>query len=87
VPQHESHSMMTKGKNRKAASGTWQLERLTIRAAENGGFIVERSRRREPAPRTGRDAPMPLSGDYESKDFAFRTRKELETFLRDELPA
>ena len=73
-PSHESASEMTKEMQKPR---TMQVESVTIRPAENGGFIATCSKR-----------PMkesPGMGMYESKDYAFTSLPDVQAFVAREL--
>mgnify|MGYP001609867516 CR=1 FL=1 len=76
-PEHESASEMTKEMNKPRAM---KVESVTIRPAENGGFIATCSKR----PKNKADGEMPM-GMYESKDYAFTSLPDVQAFVAREL--
>lgn len=68
-----------------SASGGWKTDRVGIRSAENGGFIVDCSKTRKSAPAAGRDVGP--SNDYQNKDYAFSSLAEVLSFLQTEFGA
>lgn len=65
LPDQESASKMTEAPAPARQAG-WKLESVTVRATENGGFIVTCSHRRErPSEKSS------YEDTYQSKDYAF----------------
>lgn len=84
---HESASKMeeeTRDDESATPAKGWTLESVTIRVAENGGFIATCSRRRE-LPSKERGLNSGPATDYQSKDYAFSDKSELYAFLDQEL--
>jgi hypothetical protein len=82
APDHESASRMTEEETPDEASDPgMKLDRLTVRPAENGGFIVDCSKSPIKPPKKG---AMSMGG-YSSKDYAFSTKEDLFAFLQKEL--
>ena len=86
TPDHQSYSQM----GTPAAGGGWKVDRVGIRSAENGGFIVDCSKTRERASTdvSGNsmqgDASSPPGTDYQNKDYAFSSLPEVLSFLQQE---
>jgi hypothetical protein len=82
APDHESASRMTEEETSTddAADPGMKLDRLTVRPAENGGFIVDCSKLAIKPPKKGDSI-----NSYSSKDYAFSTKEDLFAFLQKEL--
>ena len=76
---HESASEMTKEMQKPRAM---EVESMTIRPAENGGFIATCSKRPEKKANGPREIGM-----YESKEYAFTSLAEVQAFMAKELGA
>lgn len=88
MADEESASQMTQD-DPITTAGAWKTDRVGIRRADNGGFIVDCSRTRKMPPGKGNgggNAPSPVQGgsDYENKDYAFSSIGEVQGFLAQE---
>lgn len=89
-PDHESASKMTDyqppAAEASADAGAWKVDSVSIRPAENGGFIVSCSKSR---PNSGGEMGGPtvnlIAGPmWQSKDYAFSGLPEVMTYLQQE---
>lgn len=85
MADHQSASRMTEemeGSPSKAGDAGYKLENVSVRRAENGGFIATCARTKKLKPEKG-SSYVPT--DYQSKDYAFSSFGELSAFLESEL--
>jgi hypothetical protein len=68
--------------------GGWKLENISVRLAENGGVIMDVSRRRDAPPQTGGNGPQPsgpMNETYQSKTYSYSNPAEALKFIAQEL--
>jgi len=82
TPDHQSFSKMSA----PPAAGGWKVDRVGIRAADNGGFIVDCSKSRQGPEKdvSGNVGPEAPESTYQSKDYAFSSLPEVISFLQTE---
>lgn len=86
-PDHESASLMSATPPTDPnAQGGWKIENVSIRQADNGGFTVSCSKKRDAKPSRGDSGNGPGigGGDYKNSDYVFADVDKMLEYVRSE---